>query len=909
MALFGVILPSDKDVLDGYINGLREANSSFLTALIRHSSLFKQFHLFISEGDVTTRQDFWDIWLEQEKLTDRTVRVFPLEYLPASFASQPYGLFYSGDPYLSYLFELRSAFAAHAFPIVGRAHALSQDISLGAWKNLLLSPSRSYDTILCSSQASLNVVDNLLQEGKVRAEKSFAGCLELLPLGVDSCETAVSTQEARKALGLPEDSIILLCLGRLSPVDKADIHPLIHALGELCDRYGQEDCYLYICGQASADDDYVMSLVHLAGQLAVESRVLFNFDLSAEEKPLAFKSADVFVSVSDSVQESFGIAPVEAMSANVPVVLSDWDGYRELINHGEEGELVPTHWSDVDGLIAPAAFFDPGKAQLAQAQSVAVDISELAESLNRLVENKSLRSQMGGKGLQRYQLTYTPEKITEDFDDLAQTLMVASEKDKVEATGVLHSLHYGRIFKGYSSALLNDDTVLKTSLDGRQLLSGLSAPMSLNALEIVLPVQFLPALLTRCLNGETVGMVREKLELARAQADMLMLWSLKHGLLNNSVHEQISPRLVKRYQKRQSIRAAQCLKRILQRVARDQPQLKVMFDVSGTVETIKPLSDKGYGGVCRITFSDGSNIIYKPVDLRAEKRLSQMVGLLECFNHRVGYEVFHINQHILCKVDQKGAYGFRPFYSGSTVTPQSDMNRLGILSAFALLSGLSDIHSDNIMCEDNALRLLDTEMVCHPEIMNRLYREMVEEKLPEAWPESSLALTRIEVLWDELFTQGWMPEEDDIEQVVWGFREGLLLFCDKPEDWCQGIQLLSELPCRIDPVPFNSATSVIEQMEAYDIPSARSLAELKSDLLVQARRMTRHLELDSSLAKELAKSWLKGEHLVQFSQSGEETQEQIVRIAQSMSEQSFAVGGSWLSALYREWLLERSGLN
>ena len=641
MALFGLILPSDKDVLDSYINGLREANSSFLAALIRYSKLFKEFHLFTVEGDVASRQVFWNEWLEQEQLHDRIVQVLPLEFLPASFASQPYDLFYSGDPYLSYLLELRSAFAVHPFPVVGRAHALSQDISLGAWKSLLLSPSRPYDAILCSSRASVNVVGNLLQEAEVRAEKNFAGRLELLPLGVDSCETAVDKQEARQALGLPEDGVIFLCLGRLSPVDKADIHPLIHAFAELCDRYGQDNCYLYICGQASADDDYVMSLVHLAGQLAVESRVLFNFDLSPEEKPLAFAGTDVFVSISDSVQESFGIAPVEAMSASVPVVLSDWDGYRELITCGEEGELVPTLWSDVDGLIAPAAFFDPGKAQLAQAQSVAVDIAELAASLNRFAESESLRQQMGLKGLQRYQFTYTPRGVMERFDALGQALMDEAQKDKVEAKGSLHSLHYDRIFKGYSTALLADETILKTSLSGRQALSGVCAPMGLNALEIILPTQFLPALLTHCLKGETVGVVREKFEMARAQVDMLVLWSLKHGLLDSSeIQQQSSQPLVKRYQKRKSICAAQGLKRLLQRVKRNSSQLSRMFDIAGGIQTIKPLSDKGYGGACRVIFSGGGSLIYKPADMRAEKQLNQNNGLLPVLIAEWGVKFF-----------------------------------------------------------------------------------------------------------------------------------------------------------------------------------------------------------------------------------------------------------------------------
>ena len=55
-----------------------------------------------------------------------------------------------------------------------------------------------------------------------------------------------------------------------------------------------------------------------------------------------WSAADVFLSLVDNPQETFGLAPVEAMAAGIPVVVSDWDGYRFTVSDGVEGFRIPT---------------------------------------------------------------------------------------------------------------------------------------------------------------------------------------------------------------------------------------------------------------------------------------------------------------------------------------------------------------------------------------------------------------------------------------------------------------------------------------------------------------------------------------------------------------------------------------
>ena len=158
---------------------------------------------------------------------------------------------------------------------------------------------------------------------------------------------------ARNQLGLPSDAPVLLWIGRLSMLTKLDPWPQYQMLERLAVQLGQTLSLIEL-GQ----DDTPEQASHLRDLRALCPHVNFlhlggQQPASQEQKFMALAASDVALSLVDNVQETFGLSVAEAMAAGLPVVASDWDGYRDSVRHGIDGFLVPTHWAHTAGSASP----------------------------------------------------------------------------------------------------------------------------------------------------------------------------------------------------------------------------------------------------------------------------------------------------------------------------------------------------------------------------------------------------------------------------------------------------------------------------------------------------------------------------------------------------------------------------
>ncbi len=77
--------------------------------------------------------------------------------------------------------------------------------------------------------------------------------------------------------------------------------------------------------------DMIRHTIELAAQMGIGHKVLFTGFLRGEDVDRAFRMADLYVM--PSVSEPFGIAPLEALSNDVPVIISKQSGVAEILSH------------------------------------------------------------------------------------------------------------------------------------------------------------------------------------------------------------------------------------------------------------------------------------------------------------------------------------------------------------------------------------------------------------------------------------------------------------------------------------------------------------------------------------------------------------------------------------------------
>ena len=458
------------------------ANRGLFTALARHGG-FQQISFRTSERlPHKCLQEFFGVAPNAAQLD-----LAPLIHTDSAAQA---GTLLRGQPYLSELAWERGYRHDHqAYSLVGIIHTLAPPKVRELIGEVLTAPVQPWDALICSSPDVRQCLDGLLDRWQSHLSQRFGGTrfprpqLPLLPLGVDQANLLEQRADQRSRdflrshLRLSESDVLVLWLGRLSFFEKAYPQGMFIALQKAAQRSGR-NLHFVMAGWFPGGDTDLSRYQESARRYAPNVPVHFLDGKNSDVVRCCWAAADIFLSLVDNAQETFGLAPVEAMAAGVPVVVSDWDGYRYTVTDGLEGFRIPT--------LAPARAQQGEELALQHdhglvsyqdyvgsvAQHVAVDTEAAAAAIALLAEDPGLRQRMADAGRQtvrqRFDWPVVARMHHQLYAELAERRLVGQRNS---AELIQHPLRADPFcdFALFSSTCLGPDTVLSLALSLREL--------------------------------------------------------------------------------------------------------------------------------------------------------------------------------------------------------------------------------------------------------------------------------------------------------------------------------------------------------------------------------------------------------------------------------------------------------
>ena len=391
----------------------------------------------------------------------------------------PWGGLFLPDPSIGRWALWRQPVGASAFSLIGQIHTLSTPAALAHLQDLVTEPVQNWDALICSSNAGRSVVEAVLdsrEEALAERSGGNAACLKasrpqlpVIPLPLPASAMTVQTLDkraARTALDLPDTASVVLWLGRLSVFTKFDPWPT-YAILERVSRALKQPLVLLECGpdDRPSQEPILSDLrekcpnVHFRRLGGVEP-------VSEELKRQALSASDLALSLVDNTQETFGLAVAEAMAAGLPVVASNWNGYRDLVRHGVDGYLVPSRWASTAPVVSPRLGWQqfagietfPVVAG-ALAQLVQLDSDAAVKALLSLLSCPELRHQMGQSALSRANELFAEEVVMNQYQELFAELhqrRLGAPAEARKGKPVPASLDPVRAFKSYPSHISSE---------------------------------------------------------------------------------------------------------------------------------------------------------------------------------------------------------------------------------------------------------------------------------------------------------------------------------------------------------------------------------------------------------------------------------------------------------------------
>ncbi|XPV76166.1 MAG: glycosyltransferase family 4 protein [Desulfovibrio sp.] len=538
---------------DGPVLGRKVANSGFLTTLLQQDP-FDEYHFFIKDNN---KIEYLRTALEQrfpQHVRNNKIKLLHRRDLIKYVKSVRYHCFHQSDCLTSMaeLMQIRTLYSCHMFPITAPTHSLS-DSDYGLKFSKLLTPAvKKNDRIIATSQAGRTAAENILshlrQGYHLRSDQCPSPAVTTIPLGTSLPERPLyNIDTLREELGLSSDRIYFLIFGRISHFSKMDIIPILRAFQRTfqINPELQKKIGLLISGFVTEGDDYPATIAQLAENIGLDCHLVPSPDDELKQK--LYSSADVFLSLADNPQETFGLTLLEAGAAGLPTIASDYSGYRDIIEPHTTGILIPTLGANpqmypetpntIEELDALAPLLWDNHYYLMLAQRTAVSVPDLAEAIELFCKNEALRKDMGTKARRRIEENFSWTKVIDQHIALWDELQPMADNelkynDKDHSLQNPQTIPYSTLFQSYTTNVLQPGMMLERTATGDAVYRKKDFPLIYAGMEDLVTPELIHKILFQFRTPKTLQEGLQSMNtIPEEKSSFLILWAIKHDLL------------------------------------------------------------------------------------------------------------------------------------------------------------------------------------------------------------------------------------------------------------------------------------------------------------------------------------------------------------------------------------------
>lgn len=547
MKVFGTVQPFIETQETSFKIGRLVANYEFFNALFKFSD-FNEYHIFCptyANCRLTQDRIFSDGEITQNR-KDR-IKIYHISSLKNSLQKRTYDIFHLGGWGFFYpgFVHIRNLYAKNLFPITGVTHSLNAKEATYHALKVCAAPIMPFDSIVCTSNCGKKVMQKLF----MAAENNFKhknikynGRLDIIPLGIDDkFKNIPKRSESRNLLGIDEDAFAVLVLARIEADYKMDIIPFLNTVRQFIKKNADKKIVLMLAGGCDKQTERTLNNLLTEYELNANTKLFLNFENNL--KPHLYRAANVYASPIDNFQETFGISVVEAMAHECAVVVSDFDGYSEIVDHNLTGIKVPTYWTNITShLHGVSEIMNFSTLQLLLSQSVAVDQEKIFDALQKFLDEPEKCSAMGKrarvKAIQQYLWPHIIRRYCCLWDELVKE--AKHWKSEINKKENPFELDYWKVFSHYPSEMLSDDSRILISKYGREILMSGKPPVAYSdvSASFIIPNLVITALKIvysrKLCVSDIVEALKKNAEISESIAMYYILWMLKYNLIKIS---------------------------------------------------------------------------------------------------------------------------------------------------------------------------------------------------------------------------------------------------------------------------------------------------------------------------------------------------------------------------------------